>query len=210
MTMARQTHTLWGCICTSPSAGPNAPTATSTPSPGRRIAWTPTRHTGRHLIEVAPQAAQHLVDTVYFGGGTPAIWGEAAGEAAESREEALPHRPHAGDHAGGQPRQRRGLEGPAGAAAGFNRISLGVQSTDDVCLRALGRIHTWQQVQEAGRLPEAKFPDVSLDLIYGLPGRPWSSGKKTLSDALTLQPEHLSCYGLKLEEERPSTGSGTV
>ena len=88
--------------------------------------------------------------------------------------------------------------------AGFNRISLGVQSTDDVCLRALGRIHTWQQVQEAvAACRRAKFPDVSLDLIYGLPGQTMEQWEKTLSDALTLQPEHLSCYGLKLEEGTP-------
>lgn len=46
-----------------------------------------------------------------------------------------------------------------------------------------------------GRLPEGKFPDVSLDLIYGLPGQTMEQWEKTLSDALTLQPEHLSCYG---------------
>ena len=49
----------------------------------------------------------------------------------------------------------------------------------------------------------AKFPDVSLDLIYGLPGQTMEQWEKTLSDALTLQPEHLSCYGLKLEEGTP-------
>ena len=141
-------------------------------------------------------------DTLYFGGGTPAllrpdqvhrlIKAAAPLPGAEITLEANPD--SAGDW-----KALRALR-----RAGFNRISLGVQSTDDVCLRALGRIHTWQQVQEAvAACRRAKFPDVSLDLIYGLPGQTMEQWEKTLSDALTLQPEHLSCYGLKLEEGTP-------
>lgn len=168
----------------------------------------------RHLIEVAPQAAQHLVDTVYFGGGTPSYLGEKRLvkllKAVKKHYRIAPHAEitlEANPDSAGDWKALRALR-----RAGFNRISLGVQSTDDVCLRALGRIHTWQQVQEAvAACRRAKFPDVSLDLIYGLPGQTMEQWEKTLSDALTLQPEHLSCYGLKLEEgNAPSTGSGTV
>ena len=167
----------------------------------------------RHLIEVAPQAAQHLVDTVYFGGGTPSYLGEKRLvkllKAVKKHYHVDPHAEitlEANPDSAGDWKALRTLR-----RAGFNRISLGVQSTDDACLRALGRIHTWQQVQEAvAACRRAKFPDVSLDLIYGLPGQTMEQWEKTLSDALTLQPEHLSCYGLKLEVERPSTGSGTV
>ena len=160
----------------------------------------------RHLIEVAPQAAQHLVDTVYFGGGTPSYLGEKRLvkllKAVKKHYRIAPHAEitlEANPDSAGDWKALRALR-----RAGFNRISLGVQSTDDVCLRALGRIHTWQQVQEAvAACRRAKFPDVSLDLIYGLPGQTMEQWEKTLSDALTLQPEHLSCYGLKLEEETP-------
>ena len=160
----------------------------------------------RHLAEVAPQAAQHLVDTVYFGGGTPSYLGE---KRLVKLLKAVKKHYHVDSHAeitleanpdsAGDWKALRALR-----RAGFNRISLGVQSTDDACLRALGRIHTWQQVQEAvAACRRAKFPDVSLDLIYGLPGQTMEQWEKTLSDALTLQPEHLSCYGLKLEEGTP-------
>ena len=160
----------------------------------------------RHLIEVAPQAAQHLVDTVYFGGGTPSYLGEKRLvkllKAVKKHYRIAPHAEitlEANPDSAGDWKALRALR-----RAGFNRISLGVQSTDDVCLRALGRIHTWQQVQEAvAACRRAKFPDVSLDLIYGLPGQTMEQWEKTLSDALTLQPEHLSCYGLKLEEGTP-------
>ena len=141
-------------------------------------------------------------DTLYFGGGTPSLLSPAdaarliaAAAPAPGAEITLEANP---DSAGDWKALR------ALRRAGFNRISLGVQSTDDVCLRALGRIHTWQQVQEAvAACRRAKFPDVSLDLIYGLPGQTMEQWEKTLSDALTLQPEHLSCYGLKLEEGTP-------
>ena len=151
----------------------------------------------RHLIEVAPQAAQHLVDTVYFGGGTPSYLGEKRLvkllKAVKKHYHVDPHAEitlEANPDSAGDWKALRTLR-----RAGFNRISLGVQSTDDACLRALGRIHTWQQVQEAvAACRRAKFPDVSLDLIYGLPGQTMEQWEKTLSDALTLQPEHLSCY----------------
>ena len=160
----------------------------------------------RHLIEVAPQAAQHSVDTVYFGGGTPSYLGEKRLvkllKAVKKHYHVDPHAEitlEANPDSAGDWKALRALR-----RAGFNRISLGVQSTDDACLRALGRIHTWQQVQEAvAACRRTKFPDVSLDLIYGLPGQTMEQWEKTLSDALTLQPEHLSCYGLKLEEGTP-------
>lgn len=160
----------------------------------------------RHLAEVAPQADCHKVDTVYFGGGTPSYLGAdrlcrllgsikklyKIDKHAEITLEANP------DSAGDKRALKRLRR------AGFNRISLGVQSTDDQTLRAIGRIHTWQQVQEAvAAARKAGFKNLSLDLIYGLPGQTMESWEKALSDAVGLHPEHLSCYGLKLEEGTP-------
>ena len=160
----------------------------------------------RHLIEVAPQAACHLVDTIYFGGGTPSCLGAdrlchllgcikklyKVDKHAEITLEANP------DSAGDKKALKRLRR------AGFNRISLGVQATNDETLRAIGRIHTWQQAQDAvSAARKAGFKNISLDLIYGLPGQTMEQWEKTLSDAVGLLPEHLSCYGLKLEEGTP-------
>ncbi len=98
-----------------------------------------------------------------------------------------------------------GTQGPAALRrAGFNRISLGVQSADDACSRAsagsipLSRCRRpWPPCRKAG------LNNLSLDLIYGLPGQTMEDWQRTLADAVALGPEHLSCYGLKLEEGTP-------
>ena len=160
----------------------------------------------RHLEEVAPRAAGMQVDTVYFGGGTPSYLSAARlcrilqtvlrrYDVARDAEITLEANP---DSAGDWKELRRLRR------AGFNRLSLGVQSTDDALLRRIGRIHTYEQVQQAVTAArKAKFTDLSLDLIYGLPGQTMEDWQRTLADAVALGPEHLSCYGLKLEEGTP-------
>ena len=159
-----------------------------------------------HLTETAPMAVGHTVDTVYFGGGTPSYLGAEritqllqtvkkhyrVAKEAEITLEANPDSLF--DWKALRALRRLGL----------NRISLGVQSSDDAVLRSLGRIHTWQQVVEAAdAVRRAKIPDLSLDLIYGLPDQTAEQWEKTLSDAVSLSPDHISCYGLKLEEGTP-------
>ncbi|WP_312939257.1 radical SAM family heme chaperone HemW [Oscillibacter sp.] len=158
------------------------------------------------LLELAPRAGLHTVDSVYFGGGTPTLLGTKrlvrllkdiqkkylVAKDAEITLEANPE--SAGDF-----RALRALR-----SAGFNRLSLGMQSADDEELRAIGRIHSASQVKtavEAAR--KAKFSNLSLDLIYGLPGQSMDVWKKNLTAAVDLAPQHLSCYGLKVEEGTP-------
>ena len=160
----------------------------------------------RHLEEVAPRAAGMQVDTVYFGGGTPSYLGAARlcrilqtvlrrYDVARDAEITLEANP---DSAGDWKELRKLRR------AGFNRLSLGVQSTDDALLRRIGRVHTYEQVQQAVKAArQAKFTNLSLDLIYGLPGQTMEDWQRTLADAVALGPEHLSCYGLKLEEGTP-------
>ena len=79
-----------------------------------------------------------------------------------------------------------------------------MQSADDEELSEIGRVHTMAQTEaavEAAR--KAKFQNLSLDLIYGLPHQTLEGWQKNLSAALDLTPEHLSCYGLKVEEGTP-------
>jgi oxygen-independent coproporphyrinogen-3 oxidase len=152
-----------------------------------------------HLTENAPFVAGHQVDSIYFGGGTPSYLGEKrlvkilkvimkkyrVAKDAEITLEANPD--SAGDWKALRTLRR----------AGFNRLSLGMQSACDRELREIGRVHTMEQVTlavEAAR--KAKFTNLSLDLIYGLPHQTMEQWQENLAAAVTLAPEHLSCYGL--------------
>ena len=159
-----------------------------------------------HLAEMAPFSAGYLVDTVYFGGGTPSYLGEkrlikilktilkryTVPRGAEITLEANPD--SAGDW-----KALRALR-----RAGFNRLSLGMQSADNRELAEIGRVHTMDQVKAAvDAARKAKFENLSLDLIYGLPHQTLGQWRENLAAAAALSPDHLSCYGLKVEEGTP-------
>ena len=159
-----------------------------------------------HLTETAPFAAGHLVDTVYIGGGTPTYLGpDRLGKilktvhkkyrVAKDAEITLEANP---DSAGDWKALR------ALRRAGVNRVSLGMQSACDEELAAIGRVHTHAQTAAAVEVVRrAGIKNLSLDLIYGLPGQSLERWQENLSAAVALEPEHLSCYGLKVEEGTP-------
>ena len=158
-----------------------------------------------HMRETAPLAQGIPVDTIYFGGGTPSFYG------AKRIRELLTHlhklfqvekdaeitvecNPDSVDL-----RELKILR-----KAGVNRISLGMQSADAGELQRIHRIHTPRQTDQAAEwVRKLKFPSLSLDLIYGLPGQTMDSWRATVEHALSLLPQHLSCYGLKVEEGTP-------
>jgi len=85
--------------------------------------------------------------------------------------------------------------------AGVTRISLGVQSLDDRILPTLDRLHTAAQAREAFEAARAAgFDDVSVDLIYGLPGLDEAAWEATVKESLGWGPDHLSAYALTLDE----------
>jgi len=85
---------------------------------------------------------------------------------------------------------------------GFNRVSLGVQSFDDHTLSFLGRGHTVRQTIKAiERLRSCGFENISMDLIYGFEGHQIHEWIDTLEQAISFQPEHLSCYQFTLEKK---------
>ena len=159
-----------------------------------------------HLEETAPSAVHHQVDTIYFGGGTPSLLGhrhllkilqtiQKKYDVAKDAEITLEANPESAQNWRELRKLRRG---------GFNRISLGVQSADDGILKDIGRIHTWAEVGTAVEaVRRAGIENLSLDLIYGLPGQTMENWQDTVEKALALRPEHLSCYGLKVEEGTP-------
>ncbi len=84
---------------------------------------------------------------------------------------------------------------------GVNRLSFGVQTFHDALLRRIGRIHTAEQARTAIRDARAAgFQSLSLDLIYGLPGETLAMLQSDIDEALALAPDHISIYGLQLEE----------
>jgi len=88
--------------------------------------------------------------------------------------------------------------------AGVNRISIGVQSLDDGILGALGRIHTSGQAAEAVRRARAAgFENLSIDLMFGVPGQSQRTWRDTLERCMDLRPDHVSAYSLGIEEDTP-------
>lgn len=88
--------------------------------------------------------------------------------------------------------------------AGFNRISIGVQSLDDGELARLGRVHTAAEARATVcQAQKAGFAHLSLDLMYGLPGQDLTSWQQTLEKAFSLSPDHISMYELTIEGQTP-------
>ena len=158
-----------------------------------------------HLAETAPSARGYQVDTVYFGGGTPSFYGEKRiKELLRAIKKRYTLTPDAEITMEANPDSVDKNMLTHLRRAGINRLSLGVQSACDRDLSALHRPHTFEQARaavEAAR--RAKIKNLSLDLIYGLPGQSQESWKNTVEEVLALAPEHLSCYGLKVEDGTP-------
>lgn len=91
--------------------------------------------------------------------------------------------------------------------AGVSRLSLGAQSFNDQLLQTLGRRHTASETRSAFQLAQqAGFSSIGLDLICGLPEQTMADWQQDLAAALALQPDHLSVYGLTIEEDTPFAG----
>ena len=89
-------------------------------------------------------------------------------------------------------------------AEGFNRVSLGIQSDDDEMLQRLGRPHSYEDaVNAVKRIRRAGYKNLSVDLMYGLPDQTLEDWQRTLTNVLQLTPDHISCYGLKVEPGTP-------
>ena len=84
---------------------------------------------------------------------------------------------------------------------GVNRLSIGVQSDNPAELKLLGRIHTFAEAKEAVSMArQAGFTNINLDFMYGIPGQTTEQWRRTLEQAMSLKPQHLSLYQLKIEE----------
>ncbi|MDW7771507.1 MAG: radical SAM family heme chaperone HemW [Desulfobulbaceae bacterium] len=148
--------------------------------------------------------ANFLIPTVFFGGGTPSTLpvAQLAEILAACRDSLrLSHdNPEISLEMNPATVNRDVLERLL--AAGFNRLSIGAQSFADKDLQALGRPHTAAESRQVFRMArQAGFANISLDLMYGLPGQTVSAWKRTLLTALELAPDHLSIYELSIEKD---------
>ncbi|MBQ8953383.1 MAG: radical SAM family heme chaperone HemW, partial [Clostridia bacterium] len=137
-------------------------------------------------------------DTVFLGGGTPSLLtGDQMKRLMDDVRRHFAVSPGAEITAEANPGTVDAEKLVAFREAGLNRLSLGVQAFDDGLLRALGRIHTAREAEEAVRLAaEAGFENLSLDLMYALPGQRMAQWLATLEAALRLPIRHISCYSL--------------
>ncbi|MCK4778445.1 MAG: radical SAM family heme chaperone HemW [Actinomycetia bacterium] len=142
-----------------------------------------------------------LVETIYFGGGTPTTLPLAdlgkimktiknTHKVSDDVEVSIEANPD-----GLKTEYLSGLK-----KIGFNRISLGIQSFDPKILKVLGRNHSVENSLKAFKqIRKAGFDNINIDLIYGTPGETVESWKKTVRKAVFLQPTHISIYPLTLE-----------
>ena len=87
---------------------------------------------------------------------------------------------------------------------GINRLSIGLQSTQDNLLKMIGRIHNFEQFLETYKMArKVGFKNINVDLMLGLPGQKISDLKESLEKVLELEPEHISVYSLIVEENTP-------
>ncbi|MBR5475106.1 MAG: radical SAM family heme chaperone HemW [Lachnospiraceae bacterium] len=157
-------------------------------------------------IQLVPEREENYeVVSIFFGGGTPSLLtGEqmkrilktlrtcfAVAEDAEISMEANP---------GTVDREKLA----AYRQAGVNRLSLGLQSTEDEELALLGRIHNYETFLETYRMArEAGFMNINVDLMSSLPGQSVESWERSLRRIVALEPEHISAYSLIVEEGTP-------
>lgn len=145
--------------------------------------------------------------SLFIGGGTPSVLpGEKLAELIAFLLDTLPFVPDPEVTIEANPNSLTPDKAEALAQAGVNRVSLGVQAFQEELLSAVGRLHRLRHIEESiAWVREAGITNLSLDLMFGLPGQSMDQWEETLLKALSFQPNHLSCYGLILEPDTPLT-----
>lgn len=158
-----------------------------------------------HLAESARGIRNYEVDSVYFGGGTPSYYGaEHLMEIFDVLKRNGNVRLDAEVTVECNPDSMTYKDLKLLRSEGVTRLSVGVQATNNDLLKLIGRRHSFQQAELAfSAARKAGFDNISLDLIYGLPSQTKSDWAESLARIVEMHPEHISCYGLKLEEGTP-------
>lgn len=158
-----------------------------------------------HIGEYRHRFRGYVADTVYFGGGTPTLLSaHQLGDILETLAHNIDIAPRAEITSECNPATVDYEALVSLRYAGVNRLSIGAQSMNDDELRELGRLHTADDFRvtfESARA--AGFDNISLDLMYGIPRQTPDSWQATLDAALALEPQHISAYGLRVEQGTP-------
>jgi oxygen-independent coproporphyrinogen III oxidase len=154
-------------------------------------------------LEMQRHYLDEEVETIYFGGGTPSI---LPVESLRKLLKTIHEKFHVSNHAEvtleANPDDLMPDRLAAVRTEGVNRLSIGIQSFDDDVLRLLHRAHSAKAATKC--LEDARaagFANISIDLIYAIPGQPLDTWKKNIDLALTFRPEHISAYSLTIEEK---------
>lgn len=141
------------------------------------------------------------VETVFFGGGTPTyLTGRQLSDILQTIRDNFEVSPDAEVSSEANPGSSDVEKFAAMREAGFNRLSVGVQAFDDRLLARLDRLHSASEAEQAiAAARAAGFDNLSLDLMFGLPGQTLELWRQSLDRALQLRTEHLSLYALSLE-----------
>lgn len=142
----------------------------------------------------------HEVETIYFGGGTPSLL--AAGEIHDligAVQQEFHVNPGAEITLEANPDDLSTTRFSEFAAAGINRLSIGVQSFRDEDLKLMNRAHNASEALQCMEIATSHFENISLDLIYGIPGLKMSDWKENLNIAVDLGVQHISSYALTVE-----------
>jgi oxygen-independent coproporphyrinogen-3 oxidase len=159
----------------------------------------------RYLAALVAEAAllpPRVPETLYVGGGTPSELAPAqiAG-LFERLRRAFPAAKLTESTFEGNPESLDAEKLAILARAGVTRLSIGLQTADDELLKSIGRRHTAEDFARVFRLARAAgIPSISVDLMFGLPGQSVQSLRETLDFTLALDPEHISLYGLQVED----------
>jgi oxygen-independent coproporphyrinogen III oxidase len=155
------------------------------------------------IAEIGLRPAPGELRTIFFGGGTPSLLvGLQAGRVIRAAVDRWEQAAIDEVTVEANPSEREKPDWDGLRAAGVTRISLGIQSLRDADLEVLARGHTAREGRLAFAAARAAgFDNVSLDLIYGIPGQSLDDWREGLESAIALGPEHLSCYALQLALE---------
>ncbi len=150
------------------------------------------------------QTEKLIAETIFFGGGTPSVLKTSQlGDILEKLFTSFGTQADSEVSLEANPGTLTKIKTKELKGLGFNRVSLGAQSFIDKELKTLRRAHTSKEAIKSYKILRDFFENLSLDLIFGIPGQNLMTWRKSLNMALKLHPEHLSAYSLTLEEGTP-------